>query len=192
MEHIFPHPSDEELQVLEQINYTFANRALLREALQPPNKCNEDGNKTLALVGDKVLDLVIVASGRDRNKTRGWNAYLSRQGCYLGLDQVIVKNPSQTFIGNKLMASTMEAIVGAVYLDSNQQITICADVMMVLGEHYWRTELEVSCLVWTVRKLRHMIEAAPADKPTVICTDHSSTIGIAQATNPSDPRPCSL
>lgn len=50
VEHIFPLPSDEELQVLEQkINYTFANRALLREALQSPNKYNEDGNRTLAL-----------------------------------------------------------------------------------------------------------------------------------------------
>jgi ribonuclease-3 len=72
MEHIFLLPSDEELQFLEQkINYAFVNRALLREALQPPNRYNEDGNKSLALVGDKVLDLVIVTSGRDRNKTRG-------------------------------------------------------------------------------------------------------------------------
>ncbi|KAJ6189779.1 hypothetical protein N7519_004687 [Penicillium mononematosum] len=55
------------------------------------------------------------------------------QGFRLGLDQVIVKNPSQTFIGNRLMAPTMEAIVGAVYTDSNQQIPVCADVMTALG-----------------------------------------------------------
>jgi ribonuclease-3 len=61
------------------------------------------------------------------------NAYLSREGVRLGLGQLIVKNPSQSFIGNKIMASTMEAIVGAVYLDTNQQIPVCADVMMGLG-----------------------------------------------------------
>ncbi|KAL2701046.1 hypothetical protein AAEP93_007865 [Penicillium crustosum] len=27
-------------------------------------------------------------------------------------------------------------------------------------KHYWETELEVSCIVWVVRKIRHMIEAA--------------------------------
>ncbi|OQE87642.1 hypothetical protein PENNAL_c0019G11277 [Penicillium nalgiovense] len=26
-------------------------------------------------------------------------------------------------------------------------------------KHYWTTELEVSCIVWVVRKIRHMIEA---------------------------------
>ena len=25
---------------------------------------------------------------------------------------------------------------------------------------YWLTELEVACLIWTVKKIRHMIEAA--------------------------------
>lgn len=28
-------------------------------------------------------------------------------------------------------------------------------------KHYWATELEVSCILWVVRKIRHMIEAAP-------------------------------
>lgn len=29
-------------------------------------------------------------------------------------------------------------------------------------KHYWATGLKVSCIVWVVRKIRHMIEAAPA------------------------------
>ncbi|OQE13366.1 hypothetical protein PENFLA_c049G05728 [Penicillium flavigenum] len=142
--YLFPLPSDEELEDLEEkINYRFNDRALLREALQASAAWNKDGNKTLALVGDKVLDLVIVISGRTKNKPReeifemikqrAGNAYLSKQGFDLGIDKFIVKNPSQTFVGDNVMAATMEAIVGAVYIDCNGQIAPCADVMTALG-----------------------------------------------------------
>jgi ribonuclease-3 len=70
--YLFPLPSDDELEDFESmINYRFIDRTLLREALQASSALNEDGNKTLALVGDRVLDLVIVISGRTKNKPRG-------------------------------------------------------------------------------------------------------------------------
>ena len=42
--------------------------------------------------------------------------------------------------------------------------------------HYWLTELEVICLVWTVKKICHMINESLAD--TVVWTDHSAIIQI--------------
>lgn len=64
-------PSDEELQVFEKkINYSFTDYVLLREALQASSGFNGDGNKKLALIGDRILDLIIVTSGRNKNKTR--------------------------------------------------------------------------------------------------------------------------
>ncbi|KAJ5752832.1 hypothetical protein N7520_008426 [Penicillium odoratum] len=48
---------------------------------------------------------------------------------------------------------------------------------------YWPTELEVACLVWTLRKTRHMVEAAPRHLPTVVYTDHKSTMVIATIDN---------
>ncbi|KAJ5203429.1 hypothetical protein N7449_005508 [Penicillium cf. viridicatum] len=142
--YIFALPSDEELQVFEEkINYSFANNALLREALQVPNGSNGDGNKKIALIGDIILDLVIVTSGYDKNKTRGEiskisqqrvsNVNLAKQGFVHGIDRFIVKNRSQFDIMPSVMATTMEAIVGAVYLDCKQQIQPCADVMTALG-----------------------------------------------------------
>ncbi|KAJ5961551.1 hypothetical protein N7501_006492 [Penicillium viridicatum] len=142
--YIFPLPSDEELQIFEEkITYSFANDALSREALQASSGFNGDGNKKLALIGDKILDLAIATSGRNRNKTReeiskmiaqrASNAYLAKQGFIHGIDKFIVKNPSQFDIMPKVMATTMEAIIGAVYLDCNQQIQPCVDVMTVLG-----------------------------------------------------------
>ena len=41
---------------------------------------------------------------------------------------------------------------------------------------YWPTELEVAGLVWLVRKICHMLESA--EKPTIVYTDHSATLGI--------------
>jgi hypothetical protein len=45
---------------------------------------------------------------------------------------------------------------------------------------YWPTELEVSCLVWTLRKIRPLIESA---SKVVIYTDHASTVGISKQTS---------
>lgn len=65
-------PSDEDLQVLEEkIHYSFANDALLREALQVPSGFNGDGNKRLALIGIKIIGLNLASSGRNKNKTIG-------------------------------------------------------------------------------------------------------------------------
>ena len=44
--------------------------------------------------------------------------------------------------------------------------------------NYWPTELEVACLVWTVRKIRHLVESSRSN--VVVFTDHSATIDIAK------------
>ncbi|KAJ5781841.1 uncharacterized protein N7518_010324 [Penicillium psychrosexuale] len=141
--YIFQLPSDEELQVLEQkINYSFSNRTLLREALQPATWVNEDGNKKLAMVGNSIMRLVIVNHGLKEKKTRGQisdmftlkasKSSLCAQGFYLGISEFVVKRPTQLVVGPTIMATTMEAIVGAVYLDCNEQIQPCAVVMNAL------------------------------------------------------------
>jgi hypothetical protein len=45
---------------------------------------------------------------------------------------------------------------------------------------YWPTELEMAGLVWTVRKIAHMIKSS--EHPTIIYTDHGATPAIAAAT----------
>ena len=44
---------------------------------------------------------------------------------------------------------------------------------------YWPTELEVTCLVWVIRKLRTLVTSSKAG-PVVALTDHAATIGIVQ------------
>lgn len=47
-------------------------------------------------------------------------------------------------------------------------------------KNYWPTELEVACLVWAVRKIRHLVEEAVI---TIIFTDHKATVDIVKQTN---------
>ena len=63
-----------------------------------------------------------------------------------------------------------------------QPILFMSHLLTDAETHYWPTELEVQCLVWSVTKLQHMIEAS--ELPTVIIyTDHSATVGIVKQTS---------
>jgi ribonuclease-3 len=63
------------------------------------------------------------------------NENLFNRGVAVGLDPFIVKNPGQWGImaGKNVMATTMEAIIGAVYYDSNKNVHDYERVMAVLG-----------------------------------------------------------
>ncbi|CAI7585725.1 unnamed protein product [Penicillium glandicola] len=141
--------SDEEIEAFEkfflQQTYHFTNRALIREALEGPGPFNPRGNNILAMAGDAVLRQVLVDQGRNRGMSTediqnaitkvASNNNLNNQGIALGLDPFIVKNPGQRGVmaGRRVMATTMEAILGAVYYDSNKNLEDCKRVMAALG-----------------------------------------------------------
>jgi ribonuclease-3 len=57
--------------------------------------------------------------------TLATNRNLAQIGFSLGLDVYIQLNPSaQGVVPERLMATTIEAIIGAVYLDSNKDIFV--------------------------------------------------------------------
>ena len=57
-----------------------------------------------------------------------------------------------------------------------EPIMFLSRLLNIHEQRYWPTELEVACLIWVLRKVRHLIEASK--NPTVIWTDHAATIGI--------------
>lgn len=59
------------LAVEELIGFRFTNRYWLLEALQAAGLINRDGNKKLAIIGDKVLGLILALEGYARNEARG-------------------------------------------------------------------------------------------------------------------------
>ncbi|KAI0997352.1 hypothetical protein K3495_g10831 [Podosphaera aphanis] len=64
---------------------------------------------------------------------------------------------------------------------SVQPIMFLSRMLSMAEKNYWPTELEVAALVWTVKKVRHIIEAA--ETPVIVYTDHSATTSIARQTS---------
>ncbi len=60
-----------------------------------------------------------------------------------------------------------------------QPILFLSRLLKDLETRYWPTELELAGIVWTLSKVRHMVESAPK---TVVFTDHRGALGIAKQT----------
>ena len=62
-----------------------------------------------------------------------------------------------------------------------QPIMFLSKLLSTAESHYWPTELETAGLVWTVKKIRHLIDST--DKLlTIAYTDHSAVTSIAKQT----------
>ncbi|KAH2035403.1 hypothetical protein KXW27_003641 [Aspergillus fumigatus] len=142
---------DERADVVEDIiHYDFTNRSILYEALRSAGALaltgrahRSDGNKDLAQVGDAVLQLILVMDGYEAKGSRGYinqivsstasNPNLAQVGFKAGLESVILINPSQASVSPGVMAQTVEAILGAVYLDSQMDVQAVRAVMASLS-----------------------------------------------------------
>ncbi|KAL4736118.1 ribonuclease III [Aspergillus similis] len=129
---------------LRDFSLEFEDERLIVLALQAAGAQDRDGNKKLALIGDSILRLIIHLEGFNRGMSRGMiddmvkrlacNAHLAECGFTAGLDAYIWNNPSQgNKISDNLMATTVEAILGAVFLDNDQDLAAVQTVMAMFG-----------------------------------------------------------
>ena len=68
---------------------------------------------------------------------------------------------------------------GSVRQSDIQLVLFLSKLLNPAEKNYWPTELEVACLVWAVKKLRHHIKTA---RKTVVFTDYAATLGVASQT----------
>ncbi|TRX96733.1 hypothetical protein FHL15_002399 [Xylaria flabelliformis] len=95
------------------LNYKFQNEDLLWEALQAPasdvallnGRKLTQGNKGLAGVGDAVISLVIKSDCYRKDRSIGLGACINKNQSMRGFDSP------------RTLADTLEAVIGAVYLD---------------------------------------------------------------------------
>ncbi|KAJ5947231.1 hypothetical protein N7466_000246 [Penicillium verhagenii] len=141
----FPKNSFDPISDLEAIiHYSPRDPDLPMQSLEAAGSTTRrEGNKRLAIIGDAIIRLILYVRGYESNastmemtnaqNTKACNAYLAQRGFSLGIDSCIRLNPSaQGVIPSRLMATTMEAIVGAVYLDSGKDLAITGDVVVLL------------------------------------------------------------
>lgn len=118
------------------------------------------GNKRLALLGDSVLQeavlepwynseestsgyarlwtlletLTLLDVGHNRVKNLCRNTKLSQVAQRSGISSYITKNPCQSgLVPQETAASTIEALVGAVYLDSGEDISTVKKALKAIG-----------------------------------------------------------
>ncbi|KAL9128315.1 MAG: hypothetical protein Q9217_002993 [Psora testacea] len=125
------------------IGYTFVDVSILWEALQVPGANRYDiggrnldnGNKRLALLGDTILKTVLIdewyrtmasrAQGNHIVSTVGNNAKLAEVARHNGLHGFINTHPGQFgAVATGTLADTVEAIIGAVWVDSSNLATV--------------------------------------------------------------------
>ncbi|KAL8664026.1 MAG: hypothetical protein Q9168_007990 [Polycauliona sp. 1 TL-2023] len=131
------------------VGYTFNDMDLVREAVSAAGaviaagtRRFPDGNKRLAILGDTVLQLALAEEWYDGDQPRvafdrirqriGSNHNLDSIGRGCNLHAFVILAGGQTVVSPITMAATVEAILGAVYLDSGN-IDSVKSVMHRLG-----------------------------------------------------------
>ncbi|KAJ5710169.1 hypothetical protein N7493_009761 [Penicillium malachiteum] len=138
--------SDAKIEAVEKIiQYEFQDKRLLEQAFEAAGSTSRpEGNKRLAQLGDATLRLSLNLAGFEAKRSIGHitislskkanNDNLASIGFAFGLDKIIILNPSaQGAVPKRLMATTVEALIGAVYLDSQKSIKVTLAVIKALG-----------------------------------------------------------
>ncbi|OAL49006.1 ribonuclease III [Pyrenochaeta sp. DS3sAY3a] len=142
-----------DLQTIQKrLHYSFKNAQLLQEAFIADGATNSRhdiegppaGNKRLALVGDAVLRLSIfddwfpsgdsTANGHELLQEVATNDQLQHVAKNWHLQNWLTENPSQAGQAQKTtLASTVEAIIGAVWIDSDRNFPKVQEVIHQLN-----------------------------------------------------------
>ncbi|KAL2358725.1 RNAse III [Cryomyces antarcticus] len=124
--------------------YEFTNPANLSEALDTTGLHRRESNQRLALLGDAALKLALLDDWYPTGYTKGCghnivvdiggNASLARVGHECAISHYIVTHPGHFGrVSDKVVAATVEAIIGAIYVDSGKDIAVVKSAMEALG-----------------------------------------------------------
>ncbi|KAL2839867.1 ribonuclease III domain-containing protein [Aspergillus pseudodeflectus] len=127
-----------------RFNIVPNDESLFTEALSAAGYRDSTGHKNLAGVGDATLLQNTQVEGRERHMSRGaitdmvkqiaGNENLAARGFELGIDAYILNNPAHRGdIQDRLMATTMEAIIGAVFLDNGKSLSAVQSIIAAFG-----------------------------------------------------------
>lgn len=93
----------------------------------------------------------------------------------------IYLDASKAFGFSAMVYHSKKITTDAPYKTDVQPILFLSCLLTPAETRYWPTELEITRLVWTVRKTRHLIEAAT--NPTIVFTDHAAALSIVRQTS---------
>ncbi|KAJ6146214.1 hypothetical protein N7497_008196 [Penicillium chrysogenum] len=125
------------------IGYQFHDRSLLEEALEEAGPQTE-GNERLALLGDKVLSLMLLhrwymegnttEQGTNLLQIYAGNKHLISRARALDFPKFVIQRLDiKRSVPDHTLATTVKAILGAVWLDSEESIRNVKNSMERIG-----------------------------------------------------------
>ncbi len=169
----------EQLQIF--LNYHFRDKNLLSQALTTPQLAHQKGLKDyeiLETIGDAVIKLIFLLkkykSGvRKPGKITKIKQQLENDDTlkkiaqkYFHLDKFILKADAQEIKGTKILADILEALCGAMYLDSNENIKIVEEKVINKFYDQWDDLVEGSAIL-NKNKLLEFLQSKLRFTPTI-------------------------
>ncbi len=128
----------------EFIDYTFKNEDFLVQSLTTPMLANETGKLSyefLETLGDAVIKLIFILKiyqkgiqdpGKITKKKAQFESdnALKKVAYKINLQEYIFKSGQQQIKGTRILADVFEAICGAIFLDSNQNLNLVDEKMI--------------------------------------------------------------
>ena len=129
-------------EIEKQIGYSFKNKLLCVEALKCSGRDHPiyfngtvhpvPENNRLALLGDRALSMALCEiwfhagfspkEYTDMDQNTATRANLAVEGRKMGIHEALLKNVAVTEARRNMVAEAFEAILGAIYVDSNEKL----------------------------------------------------------------------
>jgi len=164
------------------INYKFKNEDLLKQALTTPKLGNELGTphyEVLETLGDAVIKLIfslkIYNKGADdpgeltkMKQCLESNRTFSTIAHKMELEKYILASKKQKIIGTKTLADSLEAICGALYLDSRSDLNTVEE--KIINEFFqdWDSIIKESS-IFNKNKLLEYLQSIYKLTPVIKC-----------------------
>jgi ribonuclease-3 len=173
------------LDLLKKINYQFKNQHLLQQALTHPSLINSKENKVLSyerleFLGDKVLSLIIgeylikkfpnesegLLSKRHANLVSGNTLSLIAHQIELPIFLKISRGEKKIGgnLNNNNLENALEALIGAIYLDSDYLIT--QKIILNLWQSYFDENIVIK--IDPITELQEIIQGKTKKTPIYI------------------------
>ncbi|KAL5403926.1 hypothetical protein PMIN06_011606 [Paraphaeosphaeria minitans] len=166
------------------------------------------GNRRLALLGDRVLALGMTALWWDAKlPTSAYGTAMARlesraslgvRATQLGIDGTLIIRNGTNPVPNYLIAETLEAIIGAVYVDSNHSLSVVQEILKKLRfendlhqlAEAMKPPLEPAAPTAPTTDPPIKSVTAPAVDPAIDPATESMTASTSDSTPDISTRPC--
>lgn len=179
----------------ELLQYKFNNLNLLRQALTTPSRGNELGTSNyeiLETIGDAVLRLILSLKLFEEHYQEPGELTKSKQmlendatlaeiaSNYFALGEYIIKSEHQNIENTGILADILEALCGAVFLDSSRELKTVETIVINRFYHDWQ-DIVRNTRIFSKNKLLEHLQALFKFNPIIETvsekkgTDHDPT-----------------